>query len=373
VSHLVAPGQAWRATTTLFALARRPAAGVRLGRHRCRARSPQVPGISGHIRPGVPPTPDCGAMGSGAARRLAPDSRGSSENGGAGEPDHHPGEADPYGTPAARMDYSLCDNDKAGIEYSTKLLAGIATPRPRRAHQRPLRPPHRRQHRISPDSSRPRLIRGRCDAGGIPGPTEEGSHGSTGLHPAAVRAGTALLLGHILVSLALQDRGGHVRAFREHRQQVRELPWDRPSGWPRGSRPEFRRATQARPGSGRLDRRTRWARRRPARSSSVVPPQIPWACPVETAKRRHCRRTWQPPHIALAVAICGAHAAADDSGKKRSGSDDRHAPDARQSACWPAGLMFRSGGRGSIGGLRSLRRASPPAGTALPLTTAQCD
>ncbi|MGH3284317.1 MAG: GMC family oxidoreductase [Streptosporangiaceae bacterium] len=35
------------------------------------------------------------------------------------------GESDPYGIPVARMDYSLCDNDKASIEYSTKVITGI--------------------------------------------------------------------------------------------------------------------------------------------------------------------------------------------------------------------------------------------------------
>src|SRR5579875_1021639 len=35
------------------------------------------------------------------------------------------GEADPYGIPVARMDYSLCDNDKANIEYSTRLITDI--------------------------------------------------------------------------------------------------------------------------------------------------------------------------------------------------------------------------------------------------------
>ncbi|MGH3405505.1 MAG: GMC family oxidoreductase [Streptosporangiaceae bacterium] len=35
------------------------------------------------------------------------------------------GETDPYGIPVARMDYSLCDNDKASIEHSTKVITGI--------------------------------------------------------------------------------------------------------------------------------------------------------------------------------------------------------------------------------------------------------
>jgi choline dehydrogenase-like flavoprotein len=35
------------------------------------------------------------------------------------------GEADPYGIPVARMDYSLCDNDKANVEYSTRLITDI--------------------------------------------------------------------------------------------------------------------------------------------------------------------------------------------------------------------------------------------------------
>ncbi len=34
-------------------------------------------------------------------------------------------ESDPYGIPVARMDYSLCDNDKANIDYSTKIITNI--------------------------------------------------------------------------------------------------------------------------------------------------------------------------------------------------------------------------------------------------------
>ncbi len=34
-------------------------------------------------------------------------------------------EVDPYGIPIARMDYSLCDNDRANIEYSTKIITNI--------------------------------------------------------------------------------------------------------------------------------------------------------------------------------------------------------------------------------------------------------
>ncbi|MGH3281848.1 MAG: GMC family oxidoreductase, partial [Trebonia sp.] len=34
-------------------------------------------------------------------------------------------ENDPYGIPVARMDYSLCDNDKANIEHSTEIITGI--------------------------------------------------------------------------------------------------------------------------------------------------------------------------------------------------------------------------------------------------------
>jgi choline dehydrogenase-like flavoprotein len=34
-------------------------------------------------------------------------------------------ETDPYGIPVARMDYSLCDNDKANIDYSTKIITDI--------------------------------------------------------------------------------------------------------------------------------------------------------------------------------------------------------------------------------------------------------
>lgn len=34
-------------------------------------------------------------------------------------------ETDPYGIPVARMDYSLCDNDKANIEYSTKVITDL--------------------------------------------------------------------------------------------------------------------------------------------------------------------------------------------------------------------------------------------------------
>jgi choline dehydrogenase-like flavoprotein len=34
-------------------------------------------------------------------------------------------EVDPYGIPIARMDYSLCDNDRANIDYSTKIITNI--------------------------------------------------------------------------------------------------------------------------------------------------------------------------------------------------------------------------------------------------------
>ncbi|GAB3489676.1 GMC family oxidoreductase [Flexivirga lutea] len=34
-------------------------------------------------------------------------------------------ETDPYGIPIARMDYSLCDNDHANIDYSTKLITDL--------------------------------------------------------------------------------------------------------------------------------------------------------------------------------------------------------------------------------------------------------
>lgn len=34
-------------------------------------------------------------------------------------------EADPYGIPVARLDYSLSDNDKANIAYSTKIITNI--------------------------------------------------------------------------------------------------------------------------------------------------------------------------------------------------------------------------------------------------------
>ena len=34
-------------------------------------------------------------------------------------------ETDPYGIPIARMDYSLCDNDHANVEYSTKVITDI--------------------------------------------------------------------------------------------------------------------------------------------------------------------------------------------------------------------------------------------------------
>jgi len=34
-------------------------------------------------------------------------------------------ETDPYGLPVARMDYSLCDNDKANIDYSTQIITNI--------------------------------------------------------------------------------------------------------------------------------------------------------------------------------------------------------------------------------------------------------
>jgi choline dehydrogenase-like flavoprotein len=35
------------------------------------------------------------------------------------------GEVDPYGIPIARMDYSLCENDRANIEYSAKIITDI--------------------------------------------------------------------------------------------------------------------------------------------------------------------------------------------------------------------------------------------------------
>lgn len=35
------------------------------------------------------------------------------------------GETDPYGIPVARMDYSLCDNDRANIQHSTKVITDI--------------------------------------------------------------------------------------------------------------------------------------------------------------------------------------------------------------------------------------------------------
>ncbi|BBX38554.1 hypothetical protein MSIM_00050 [Mycobacterium simiae] len=34
-------------------------------------------------------------------------------------------ERDPYGLPVARFDYTLCDNDKANMKYSTKVIADI--------------------------------------------------------------------------------------------------------------------------------------------------------------------------------------------------------------------------------------------------------
>ena len=34
-------------------------------------------------------------------------------------------EKDPYGLPVARMDYSLCDNDKANMDYSTKVITDL--------------------------------------------------------------------------------------------------------------------------------------------------------------------------------------------------------------------------------------------------------
>ncbi|MGH9070885.1 MAG: GMC oxidoreductase, partial [Acidimicrobiales bacterium] len=34
-------------------------------------------------------------------------------------------ETDPYGLPVARFDYSLCDNDRANVAYSTKVITGI--------------------------------------------------------------------------------------------------------------------------------------------------------------------------------------------------------------------------------------------------------
>jgi choline dehydrogenase-like flavoprotein len=34
-------------------------------------------------------------------------------------------ESDPYGIPIARMDYTLCENDKANMAYSTKVITDI--------------------------------------------------------------------------------------------------------------------------------------------------------------------------------------------------------------------------------------------------------
>lgn len=66
-------------------------------------------------------------------------------------------------------------------------------------------------------------------------------------------------------------------------------------------------------------------RRAAARSSSVVPPQMPWSCPVRTANTRHSRLTRQAAQIALAAAACSRAGPDAETGKNSSGSADRQA------------------------------------------------
>ena len=68
------------------------------------------------------------------------------------------------------------------------------------------------------------------------------------------------------------------------------------------------------------------------RSSSLVPPQMPSICLVARAKSRHCAWTGQRVQTDFALFSCLAAGPTDDSGKKSSGSTDRHAPRERQSA-----------------------------------------
>jgi len=63
----------------------------------------------------------------------------------------------------------------------------------------------------------------------------------------------------------------------------------------------------------------------PVRSCSVVPPQIPWICPVRSANARHSRRTRQVAQIALASAACSRAGPESEIGKNSSGSADRQA------------------------------------------------
>jgi hypothetical protein len=71
-------------------------------------------------------------------------------------------------------------------------------------------------------------------------------------------------------------------------------------------------------------------RRSLRRSSSVSPPQIPWFCPVLSAKRRHACRTGHRAQTALAAAIWSSAGPAEPTGKNSSGSSPRQAARARQ-------------------------------------------
>ena len=68
-----------------------------------------------------------------------------------------------------------------------------------------------------------------------------------------------------------------------------------------------------------------------ARSSSVMPPQIPCACRVRSANVRHWRRTGQRAQIAFASATCSSAWPKAEIGKNNSGLADRQAAADRQS------------------------------------------
>src|SRR5207237_1153543 len=79
-----------------------------------------------------------------------------------------------------------------------------------------------------------------------------------------------------------------------------------------------------------LRRRRQHHLRAIARSSSVVPPQIPWACRVRSANERHSRCTRQPAQILFASVACSRLLPVAETGKNNSGSTDRHAAADRQ-------------------------------------------
>ena len=68
-------------------------------------------------------------------------------------------EADPYGIPVARFDYTLCDNDKANMAYSSNVTQRhpVCGERPGRADHSAFRPPDRRR----PDGDQPAELGGR--------------------------------------------------------------------------------------------------------------------------------------------------------------------------------------------------------------------